>query len=91
VLSFMRKAGQGIGGAAAAYTIGFGGYVSGIATQSDAALTSIRVAAGIVPAVAVAAATAVMLAYPLTEQVFRGALAERRAARKVSSPALAEA
>ena len=28
VLSFMRKAGQGIGGAAAAYTIGFGGYVS---------------------------------------------------------------
>jgi glucuronide carrier protein len=94
VLSFMRKAGQGIGGAAAAYTIGFGGYVSGVATQSDAALASIRVAAGIVPAVAVAAATAVMLAYPLTEQVFRSTvaeLAERRAARKVSSPALAEA
>jgi glucuronide carrier protein len=94
VLSFMRKAGQGIGGAAAAYTIGFGGYVSGVATQSDAALTSIRVAAGIVPAVAVAAATAVMLAYPLTEQVFRSTvaeLAERRAARKGASPALAEA
>jgi glucuronide carrier protein len=94
VLSFMRKAGQGIGGAAAAYTIGFGGYVSGVATQSDAALTSIRVAAGIVPAVAVVAATAVMLAYPLTEQVFRNTvaeLAERRAARKVSSPAVAEA
>lgn len=82
VLSFTRKTGQGIGGAAAAYTIGFGGYVSGVATQSDAALTSIRVAAGIVPAVAVAAATAVMLAYPLTEQVFRrtvAELAERRA------------
>ena len=57
VLSFTRKAGQGIGGAAAAYTIGFGGYVSGAASQSDAAVTSIRVAAGIVPAVAVAAAT----------------------------------
>jgi glucuronide carrier protein len=94
VLSFTRKAGQGIGGAAAAYTIGFGGYVSGMTTQSDAALTSIRVAAGIVPAVAVAAATAVMLAYPLTEQVFRSTvaeLAERRAARKVGSPTLAEA
>jgi glucuronide carrier protein len=94
VLSFVRKAGQGIGGAAAAYTIGFGGYVSGGAAQSDAALTSIRVAAGIVPAVAVAAATAVMLAYPLTEQVFRSTvaeLAERRAARNVASPALAEA
>jgi glucuronide carrier protein len=94
VLSFTRKAGQGIGGAAAAYTIGFGGYVSGVTTQTDAALTSIRVAAGIVPAVAVAAATAVMLTYPLTEQVFRrtvAELAERRATRKFGSPALAEA
>jgi glucuronide carrier protein len=94
VLSFTRKAGQGIGGAAAAYTIGFGGYVSGMATQTDTALTSIRIAAGIVPAVAVVAATAVMLAYPLTEQVFRttiAELAERRAARRVGSPALAEA
>jgi len=94
VLSFVRKMGQGIGGAAAAYTIGFGGYASGVATQSDAALTSIRVAAGIVPAVAVAAGTAVMLAYPLTEQVFRrtvAELAERRAAGKVALPAIAEA
>jgi glucuronide carrier protein len=83
VLSFMRKAGQAIGGAAAAYTIGLGGYVSGAATQSDGALTSIRVAAGIVPAVAVAAAAGVMLAYPLTEKAFRtlvAELAERRAA-----------
>ena len=29
LLSFTRKAGQGIGGALAAYTIGLGGYVSG--------------------------------------------------------------
>ena len=93
VLSFVRKMGQGIGGAAAAYTIGFGGYVSGVASQSDTALTSIRVAAGIVPAVAVAAATAVMLAYPLTEQVFRrtvAELAERRAGH-VAAPILGEA
>jgi glucuronide carrier protein len=92
VLSFMRKAGQGIGGAAAAYTIGFGGYVSGAAVQSDAAVNSIRIAAGIVPAVAVAAATAVMLAYPLTEKAFRtlvAELAERRAVRALSGPALA--
>ena len=94
VLSFTRKAGQAIGGAAAAYTIGFGGYVSGAATQSDAALTSIRIAAGIVPAVAVAGAAAVMLTYPLTEQAFRtivGELAERRATRDVSAPAVAKA
>jgi glucuronide carrier protein len=92
VLSFMRKAGQGVGGAAAAYTIGLGGYVSGAATQSDAALTSIRVAAGVVPAVAVAAAAAVMLAYPLTERAFRtlvAELAERRAGAKIAPPALA--
>jgi glucuronide carrier protein len=90
VLSFMRKAGQGIGGAAAAYTIGFGGYVSGAATQSDAALTSIRVAAGIVPAIVVAGATAVMLTYPLTERAFRtivAELAERRAGRGMPAPA----
>jgi glucuronide carrier protein len=92
VLSFTRKAGQGIGGAAAAYTIGIGGYVSGAATQSDGAVASIRVAAGIVPAVAVAAATAVMLAYPLTEKAFRSVvadLAERRAARETSGRAVA--
>jgi glucuronide carrier protein len=94
VLSFMRKAGQGIGGAAAAYTIGLGGYVSGAATQSDAAVISIRVAAGIVPAVAVAGATAVMLTYPLTERAFRtivAELAERRAGRGTPLPAGAEA
>jgi glucuronide carrier protein len=94
VLSFTRKAGQAIGGAAAAYTIGLGGYVSGAATQSDAAVNSIRVAAGIVPAVTVAGAAAVMLTYPLTEQAFRtivGELAGRRAARAGSAPAVARA
>jgi glucuronide carrier protein len=94
VLSFMRKAGQGIGGAAAAFTISLGGYVSGAAVQSDGAVTSIRVAAGIVPSVAVSAAVAVMFAYPLTEKAFRGLvaeLAERRAARDRSAPALGEA
>jgi glucuronide carrier protein len=89
VLSFMRKAGQGVGGAAAAYTIGLGGYVSGAANQSDAAVNSIRVAAGIVPAVTVAAAAAVMLAYPLTERAFRTLVAELGERRAASSPALA--
>jgi glucuronide carrier protein len=85
VLSFTRKAGQGIGGAAAAFTIGLGGYVSDAAAQSDAALTSIRVAAGIVPALGVAAAAAIMLAYPLTEERFREIVREiagRRAAAR---------
>jgi glucuronide carrier protein len=94
ILSFTRKAGQGIGGAAAAYTLGIGGYVSGAATQTHAAVTSIKVAAGVVPAVAVAGAVGVMLAYPLTEKAFRAVvaeLAERRAAGRASTAAVARA
>jgi glucuronide carrier protein len=76
VLSFTRKAGQGIGGAAAAFTIGVGGYVSGATAQTDDAIRSIRIAAGVVPAVVILAATVVMLVYPLTEKVFRSLVAE---------------
>jgi glucuronide carrier protein len=82
VLSLTRKVGQGIGGAAAAFTIGLGGYVSGAASQSDAAVSSIRVASGAVPTVTILAATAAMVAYPLTEKAFRrmvAEVAERRA------------
>jgi glucuronide carrier protein len=88
VLSFTRKAGQGVGGAAAAYTIGLGGYVSGAADQGNAALTSIRVAAGGLPAGVILAAAVVMLTYPLTEKaVLRmvGEMAERRARRASDS------
>jgi len=91
LLSFTRKAGQGVGGAAAAFTIGLGGYVSGAESQSDAALTSIRVAAGALPAVVILAAAAVMLAYPLTEKALRGMvgeLAERRARRSMNGEAI---
>jgi len=83
VLSFMRKAGQGVGGAAAAFTIGLGGYVSGAATHTAEAITAVRVAAGGIPAVTLLAAGAVMLAYPLTEKAFGRLIAEtaeRRAA-----------
>ena len=76
VLSFTRKTGQGIGGAAAAYIIGAGGYVASATVQSHSALTSIRLAAGIVPAALTLAASAVMLAYPLTEKAFRAMVAE---------------
>jgi glucuronide carrier protein len=87
VLSFMRKAGQGLGGAAAAYTIGLGGYVSGASSQSDSAIASVRVAAGGVPAVTLLAAGAVMLAYPLTEKAFRGIVAEIAQRRAAAGPA----
>ena len=92
LLSFTRKAGQGVGGAAAAWTIGLGGYVSGAASQSDAALTSIRVAAGALPAVTILAAGGVMLTYPLSEKALRkivAELAERRARRSIGGGATA--
>jgi glucuronide carrier protein len=76
VLSFTRKAGQGVGGALAAFTIGLGGYVAGSATQSTGAETSIRIAAGALPAATFLAATAIMLTYPLTEKAFRAMIAE---------------
>lgn len=87
LLSFSRKTGQAIGGSLAAFTIGLGGYVSGAGSQSDAAVTSIKVAAGAIPAAVILAATAVMLLYPLTEQTLRGMVAEmaaRRAKRELT-------
>jgi glucuronide carrier protein len=89
LLSFTRKAGQGVGGAIAAFTIGAGGYVSGATHQSDAAVTSIRVAAGGIPALAFLAAGVVMVAYPLTERTVRRMVAEmadRRARRGLAAP-----
>jgi glucuronide carrier protein len=71
VFSFTRKLGQAVGGAAAAYTIGFGGYVAAAEEQASSAITAIRVAAGVVPSVLILLAIAVMAAYPLSEGRFR--------------------
>ena len=87
VLSFTRKTGQGVGGAAAAYTIGLGGYVSGAESQPDGAETAIRVAAGSAPAGFILASAAVMLAYPLSERVFRRIVAELAERRAEAEPA----
>jgi glucuronide carrier protein len=87
VLSFTRKAGQGVGGAAAAYTIGLGGYVSGAAAQPDGAETAIRVAAGALPAGFILASAAIMLAYPLSEKAFRRIVAELAERRAEDEPA----
>lgn len=84
ILSFTRKTGQGIGGAAASFAIGLGGYVSGAATQTDAAISSIRVAAGLIPAVAILVGALIMFAYPLTENVYRRIVRETGARRAAS-------
>jgi glucuronide carrier protein len=85
VFSFTRKVGQAIGAAAASYTIGLGGYVSGASSQPDGAITAIKIAAGLVPAAFILLAIAAMSAYPLTEARFREIVrevAERRAAQE---------
>ncbi len=76
VLSLSRKFGQAIGAAAAAYIIGLGGYESGAAIQSDGTLTSIRIAAGAVPALVTIPAIVIMFSYPLTEKKFREIVAD---------------
>jgi glucuronide carrier protein len=86
IFSFTRKVGQALGAAAASYTIGIGGYVSGAAVQPDSAVSAIKVAAGLVPAVFILGAIAVMTTYPLTEDRFRQIVREvaaRRAAHEI--------
>ncbi|MGH8824495.1 MAG: glucuronide transporter [Jiangellaceae bacterium] len=85
LFSFTRKLGQAVGGAAAAYTIGLGGYIAGAEAQSDGAITAIRWAAGLIPALFIIVAVAIMSAYPLTEQKFQEIVrdvAARRVARR---------
>lgn len=56
----------------------------------DSALTSIKVAAGAIPAGLILGATLVMLTYPLTESAFRtlvAEIAERRAERSAAEDA----
>ena len=51
LFSFTRKLGQAFGGAAAAFTLGMGGYISANAgQQTESAQWAIRVAGGLVPA-----------------------------------------
>jgi glucuronide carrier protein len=77
LFSFTRKMGQALGGAAAAYTIGLGGYLAGKGVvQTDSAKTAVKVAAGVLPAGFIVLALAVMFFYPLTERVFRNVVAE---------------
>jgi len=80
--------GQAIGSAAAAYTIGLGGYIADATSQPDSAINAIKLAAGAVPAVAMGVAVLIMWAYPLTESRFREIvreIAQRRVKREVAA------
>jgi glucuronide carrier protein len=82
IFSFFRKLGQAIGGAAAAYTIGLGGYIPDASPQPDLAVSAIKFSAGLLPAICIRLSTAAMLLYTLSETRFRNitrAIANRRA------------
>jgi glucuronide carrier protein len=81
IFSFTRKAGQALGGAAAAYALSIGGYVAKAPAQPHDALVAIRAAAGAVPAAFALLAAVIMFTYPLTEARFAQILGEVRARR----------
>lgn len=76
IFSFTRKLTQSIGGAATAWALALGGYVSASAAaatpeQPESALDAIRVVFALVPAAAAILAMLVFITYPLTDQRFR--------------------
>ena len=85
VLSFVRKCGQGLGGALGGPIIGMFGYSAAIKAGDpgfETMVTGLRVATGWVPAVLGVIAALILLAYPLTEKQHArlvGELHERRA------------
>ena len=89
VFSFTSKVGLGVGGAVAAYTLSIGGYAASAPVQSHSALRSIRAAAGGLPGLLLLVATAVMVAYPLTERAFRALIADVAQRRAVATGSVA--
>ena len=86
LFSFTRKLGQALGGAVAGFVIAAGGYTGDVLEQSESALWSIRLAAGLIPAGFMLLAIAVIFFYPLTEKFFTEMVAETKARRTAHVP-----
>src|SRR5690606_31123452 len=82
LFSFTRKLGQALGGAVAGFVIAAGGYTGDVVVQSESALWSIRLAAGLIPAAFMLLAIGVIVFYPLTEKFFTEMVAETKARRE---------
>jgi glucuronide carrier protein len=68
LLTATRRIGMAFGGGLAAFALAWGGYLSGAVHQSEDAIRGIRAAAGLLPAVLILLAVAVMLGYRLTDE-----------------------
>lgn len=90
LFSFTRKMGQAIGGSIAVSSLGWFAYTAGLKTgQSAETIHGIKMGVGLIPAIILAVATAVMLAYPLTEKRFgeiMDEMAERRSPADEAAP-----
>jgi glucuronide carrier protein len=87
IFSFTRKLTQSIGGAATAWALAIGGYVSASAAvanpeQPESALTAIKVVFGLVPAAAAVVAMIVFIVYPLTDKRFEEVRDESEARKR---------
>jgi glucuronide carrier protein len=87
IFSFTRKLTQSIGGAATAWALALGGYVSATSAvaapeQPASALTAIKIVFGLVPAAAAILAMIVFITYPLTDQRFREVRDETEARKR---------
>ncbi len=80
--SFTRKCGQALGGSLPAFLLAASGYVPNAAAQTEAAQLAIRQSMALAPALALAAASVLMLFYPLTDQRFAELVGEIRARRR---------
>ncbi|MBG6184983.1 glucuronide carrier protein [Arthrobacter sp. CAN_A214] len=68
LLSATRKLGMAFGGGIVAFSLAWGGYVSGADAQSDSAILGIRAAAGLIPGLLVLASVVIMHWYRLTDE-----------------------
>lgn len=90
VFSFTRKLGQAVGGALGVWLIGVFGYSGEAAVQSESALQGIRVAIGVGPLIAFAAAAVLIRLFPLDEKSHTAAIEaiqQRRAEARVKASA----
>ncbi|GAA1483740.1 cytidylate kinase family protein [Brachybacterium fresconis] len=85
VLSFVRKTGQGIGGALGGAIIGAFGYASGAPEQTEQAVQGIKIAAGWAPAVLCVIAALIIVLYPLGAQEHRSIVQDLRQRRARAS------
>lgn len=88
IFSFVRKLTQSIGGAAGAWALAIGGYLSATATnpnpvQPESAIWAVKFTIGLFPAIMAAVAMLVFWKYPLTDKLFNQ-IRDENEARKLA-------